>query len=92
MYMENEKGKYLFFKELNSISQKDLNSLIDALVRLESKKDINENALNDELIAEHVSTVAGALSLGKSRKAKSSIASCCRGVAHTAFGFKWKYK
>lgn len=50
MYMENEKGKYLFFKELNSISQKDLNSLIDALVRLESKKDINENALNDELI------------------------------------------
>ena len=50
MYMENEKGKYLFFKELNSISQKDLNSLIDALVRLESKKEINENALNDELI------------------------------------------
>lgn len=50
MYLENEKGKYLFFKELNSISRRDLNSLIDAIASLKSKKEINENALNDELI------------------------------------------
>ena len=55
-------------------------------------KTVLQYSLNDELIAEHISTVAGALSLGKSKTSKSSIANCCRGITHTAFGFKWKYK
>jgi GT2 family glycosyltransferase len=50
------------------------------------------NNLGAEFIAEYVSTVAAAVSIGKSRKARSSIANCCRGTARTAFGFKWKYK
>ena len=55
-------------------------------------KIVLQYSLNDEFIAEYVSTVVAAVSIGKSRKARSSIASCCRGTAHTAFGFKWKYK
>lgn len=36
-------------------------------------------------------TVEAALALGKPKAAKSSIANCCRGITHTAFGFKWRY-
>ena len=55
-------------------------------------KVVLQYSLSDEFIAEYVSTVAAAVSIGKSRKARSSIANCCRGTARTAFGFKWKYK
>ena len=55
-------------------------------------KIVLQYSLNNEFIAEYVSTVVAAVSIGKSRNARSSIANCCRGTAHTAFGFKWKYK
>lgn len=48
--------------------------------------------LDGTFIAEHVSATAAALSCNKTKAAKSSIANCCRGITHTAFGFKWKYK
>ena len=55
-------------------------------------KIVLQYSLNNEFIAEYVSTVVAAVSIGKSRNARSSIANCCRETAHTAFGFKWKYK
>lgn len=44
------------------------------------------------LVAEHASATKAALSLGKKKAAKSSIANCCREISNTSFGFIWKYK
>lgn len=48
--------------------------------------------LDNNFVAEHISCTAAALSLGKSKTAKSSIANACRGVTKTAFNFKWQFK
>lgn len=55
-------------------------------------KSVIQTSLNDDFIFEHISCVQAALSLGKPKTSKSSIANCCRGIQKTAFGFKWKYK
>lgn len=55
-------------------------------------KTVLQYTLDGEFLAEHVSTVKAVLSLGKKRSSKTGVANCCRGVSHTAFGFKWKYK
>lgn len=54
-------------------------------------KVVLQYALSGELIAEHDSCVKAATSVGFP-KGKSNVANCCRGLAHTAFGFVWKYK
>lgn len=48
--------------------------------------------MNGVILAEFVSCTAAALALGKTKVAKSSIANCCRGIAKSAFGFKWIFK
>ena len=55
-------------------------------------KVVMQYTLDNKFIAEYVSTVSAALSIGKEKQASLSIAKCCRGVSHTAYGFKWKYK
>ena len=48
--------------------------------------------LEGNMIAKHISCTQAAISLGKNKTSKSSIANCARGIQNTAFGFKWKYK
>ena len=55
-------------------------------------KEVLKYSLDEELLETFSSATNAALSLGKTKAAKSSIANCCRGITHTAFGFKWKYK
>lgn len=55
-------------------------------------KAVLQYAKDGKFLAEHVSCVAAAVSLGKKPAAKSSIANCCRGLSNTSFGFVWKYK
>ena len=54
-------------------------------------KKVAQFDLQDNFIADFETCVEAALYLGKPASAKTSISSCCRGVNHTAFGFKWKY-
>lgn len=54
-------------------------------------KKVLQYSLDNELIAEHDSCTDAALSLGKPKTAKSSIANCCRELTHTSFGFIWKF-
>lgn len=55
-------------------------------------KAVSQYTLDNVFIQDHESCTDAALSLGKDKTAKSSIANCCREVANTAFGFKWKFK
>lgn len=57
-----------------------------------SAKAVLQFDLEGNLIADHVSCTQAAISLGKTKTSKSSIANCARGIQNTAFGFKWKYK
>ena len=57
-----------------------------------SAKAVLQFSLDNTFIAEHDSCTKAALSLGKPKIAKSSIANCCRGVSNTAYGFIWKFK
>lgn len=54
-------------------------------------KKVAQFDLQDNFIADFETCVEAALHLGKPASAKTSISSCCRGVNHTAFGFKWKF-
>lgn len=54
-------------------------------------KKVKQFTLDGIYLATYDSCVKAALSLGKSKVAKSNIANCCRGVNHTAFGFKWEF-
>lgn len=54
-------------------------------------KKVAQYSLTGEYIATYDSCTKAALSLGKPKIAKSNIANCCRGVAHTAYAFKWKF-
>ena len=54
-------------------------------------KAVNQYTLEGELVATFESCTDAALSFGKPASAKSSIANCCRGTTHTAFGFKWSF-
>jgi hypothetical protein len=46
----------------------------------------------NQVISTYESCVSAAISLGKPKTAKSSIANCARGITKTSFGYKWKYK
>ena len=50
IYLEKRNSNYLFFKELNHISTKDIMDLIDGILSFIKKEEINENAIIDELI------------------------------------------
>ena len=54
-------------------------------------KKVAQFDLQDNFIADFETCVEAALALGKPYTAKANIASCCRGINHTAFGFKWKF-
>lgn len=54
-------------------------------------KAVNQYTLDGTFITSFESCTDAATSLGKPPSAKSSIANCCRGVSHTALGFKWSF-
>lgn len=54
-------------------------------------KPVAQYDLEGNFIQKFNTCVEAVLHLGKPASAKSSISTCCRGVNHTAFGFKWKY-
>ena len=54
-------------------------------------KQVKQFSLDGSYIATYDSCTKAALSLGKSKISKSSIANCCRGTTKTAFGFKWEF-
>jgi hypothetical protein len=54
-------------------------------------KTVYQFTLEGKFVKTFESTVKAALALGKPTTSKSSIANCCRGVTHTAFGFVWRY-
>ena len=56
-----------------------------------SAKKVTQFSLDGTPLSIHDSCTEAALSLGKSKTAKSSIANCCRGITNTAFGFIWKF-
>lgn len=51
IYLEKRNSKYLFFKELNYISTKNIMELTDGILKLIGKEEINENAIIHELIS-----------------------------------------
>lgn len=55
-------------------------------------KQVVQYTLEGTFINEFPSATTAAVSLGKPKAAKSSIANCCRGLTKTSFGFIWKYK
>ena len=55
-------------------------------------KVVLQYTLDGDLICEHHSVTSATLSLGKPKTSKAAIANCCRGLTHTAFNYKWKYK
>ena len=54
-------------------------------------KHVNQYTLDGIFITSYESCTDAAVALGKLPVAKSSIANCCRGLNHTAFGFKWSF-
>lgn len=56
-----------------------------------SAKKVTQFSLDGTILSIHDSCTEAALSLGKPKTAKSSIANCCRGITNTAFGFIWKF-
>jgi hypothetical protein len=57
-----------------------------------NNKAVQQYTVNGEFVCDFSSCTEAALSLGKSKAAKSSVANAARGVNKTAFGFVWKYK
>lgn len=55
-------------------------------------KQVDQYDFDGNLITTHDSCTEAALSLGKPKASKSSIANAARGVTNSAFGFKWKYR
>lgn len=54
-------------------------------------KKVAQYTIDGDFIQEFISCVEAAEYLGKPYSFKTNIASCCRGINHTAGGFKWKY-
>lgn len=51
IYLEKRNSKYLFFKELNYISTRNIMELTDGILKLIGIEEINENAIIHELIS-----------------------------------------
>lgn len=92
-----EVDKDLKSKELGLESPIYSPDTVTFLTQEENTNVANNKAVNQydkelNLIASYDSCTKAALSLGKPKSSKSSIANCARGLTKTSFGFIWKFK